>query len=146
MNAERENNPYASPTVDVSVTRSGHSRLRDAWFIVFPLLHLAFCVQWSVLFSPSLPEGNPRQESWATGLFAAEWGIIMISWCSTGIWTCLKLKKVQSIRHKRDLCLAAIGLAPVVCPLVYFCMLRPKIISSTEEPPPPASQDRAPYY
>jgi hypothetical protein len=131
--------------------QSPPSALSDAWFVVYPILVLAFYTHWFISFamrgtgsfSPLLPEGHPAHVSWAeTWWMFAEILAVGILWLSTGAWVCVMVERHSSIRHKLAWEAAAIVLSPIACPLVYFMRLRPKNITSIEQPQHPAPQDQ----
>jgi hypothetical protein len=126
------------------------SALRDAWFVVFPALVVAFYANMFVVmairgtgfFSPLLPVGHPGHLSWTEAWWmVAEMSAVMLLWFSTGAWVCLMIERHPSIRYKLAWKISAIVLSPIACPLVYFTRLRPKRIASVEQPKCPILQD-----
>ncbi len=131
--------------------QSPPSALRDAWFVVFPVLVLAFYTHLFIystmrgtgFFSTALPEGHPGHISWAEAWWLfAETSAVGILWFSTGAWVCVMVERHPSIRYKLAWEALAIVLSPIACPFVYFTRLRPKNIASTERPQSPATQDQ----
>ncbi len=139
MTADNTGQPQTRPSV-----------LRDAWFIVFPVLVLAFFTHWFIYiamkgtgsFSTLLPEGHPGHVSWAEAWWMfAEILAVCILWFSTAAWVCVMVERHPSIRYKLAWEASAIVLSPLACPFVYFTRLRPKNITSVEQPRCPASRD-----
>ena len=109
--------------------QSRPSTLRDAWFVVLPILVLAFYTHWFIYFairgtghfSPLLPEGDPGHVSWAEAWWmGAEILAVGILWLSTGAWVCVMVERHPSIRYKLAWAVSAIVLSPIACPFVYF--------------------------
>ena len=117
--------------------------MRNAWFVVFPVLVLAFYIHCFIYFaisgtgsfSPLLPEGHPGHVSWAEAWWMfAEILAVGVLWFSTGAWVCVMVERHPSIRYKPAWEASAIVLSPIACPFVYFTRLRPKNTTSIEHP------------
>lgn len=146
-----EIDPNKLPRRNAVLTRSGRPWLRDAWFVAMPLLVLAFYVHSAIFLmmkgvttvSPILPEGNPGHVSWAVAWWLfAETGAVGIVWFGTVAWICAKVWREPSIRYKIVCGIAAFVLSPIICPLIYFRMLRRKTTANTDQPHSPPSPDQ----
>jgi hypothetical protein len=127
------------------------SRLRDAWFIVFPIVVISFYTHWSIYiamkgtatFSPVMPEGYPGHVSWAVAYWAfTEMFAVAFLWISTGAWVCVMIERHPFIRCKLVWKVSAVVVSPIVSPLVYFTKLRPKNIANIGQPQSPPASDR----
>ena len=110
----RLNNHFFQSRKRMTADNTGHpqtrpSVLRNAWFIVFPVLVLAFFTHWFIYiamkgtgsFSTLLPEGHPGHVSWAEAWWMfAEILAVCILWFSTAAWVCVMVERHPSIRYK----------------------------------------------
>jgi hypothetical protein len=127
------------------------SRFRDAWFVVVPVLVLAFhahlliymATQGADVYSPAIPAGYPGHVSWAEfWCIFAEFLTIAILWYSMGIWVCVMIPRHPLIRFKLAWRLLALVLSPLVCPFLYFTRLHPKKVADVQQSHRLASQNQ----
>ena len=152
----RLNNHFFQSRKRMNVDSAGRpeippSALRDAWFVVFPVLVLVFYTHWFIFmamrgtgfFSPLLPEGHPGHVSWVEAWWmAAEISAVGILWYSTGVWICVMVQRHPLIRYKFAWEVSAIVFSPIACPYVYFTRTAPANITSIEKPQSLASLNK----